>query len=109
MTVIFMTKNILRILGQVLGLPSWHSGKESTLQCRRHKGQGFDSWVEKIPWCWKWQPTPVLLPGKFHGQRSLMGRSPQGLKESDTTEQLRMRTAKVLSRQTLVVAMSYLR
>ena len=38
-----------------------------------------------------------------------MGRSPQGLKESDTTEQLRMRTAKVLSRQTLVVAMSYLR
>ena len=35
-----------------------------------------------------WQPTPVLLPGKFHGQRSLVGYSPWGRKESDTTEQL---------------------
>ena len=36
----------------------------------------------------KWQPTPVLLPGKFHGQRSLVGYSPWGRKESATTEQL---------------------
>ena len=36
----------------------------------------------------KWQPTPVLLAGKFHGQRSLVGYSPWGHKESDTTEQL---------------------
>ena len=36
----------------------------------------------------KWQPTPVLLPGKFHGQRSLVGYSPWGCKESDTTERL---------------------
>ena len=36
----------------------------------------------------KQQPTPVLLPGKFHGERSLTGYSPQGHKESDTTEQL---------------------
>ena len=35
----------------------------------------------------KWQPTPVLLPGKSHGQRSLVGYSPQGCKESDSTEQ----------------------
>ena len=35
----------------------------------------------------KWQPTPVLLPGKSHGQRSLVGYSPEGRKESDTTEQ----------------------
>ena len=34
----------------------------------------------------EWQPTPVFLPGKFHGQRSLVGCSPQGHKESDTTE-----------------------
>ena len=34
----------------------------------------------------KWQPTPVFLPGKFHGQRSLAGHSPWGLKESDMTE-----------------------
>ena len=42
----------------------------------------------KIPWRRKWQPTPVLLPGKFHGQRSLVSYSPWGLKESDTTERL---------------------
>ena len=39
-------------------------------------------------WRRKWQPTPVLLPGKFHGWRSLVGYSPIGHKESDTTEQL---------------------
>ena len=48
----------------------------------------FDPWVGKIPWRRKWQPTPVLLPGKFHGLRSLVGYSPWGRKESDTTEQL---------------------
>ena len=37
----------------------------------------------------KWKSTPVLLPGKSHGQKSLVGYSPCGLKESDTTEQLR--------------------
>ena len=36
----------------------------------------------------KWQPTPVFLPGKFHGQKSLVGYSPWGCKESDMTEQL---------------------
>ena len=41
------------------------------------------------PFPMKWQPTPVLLPGKSHGQRSLVGCSPWGHKESDTTEQLR--------------------
>ena len=52
------------------------SGKESACQCRRHKKHGFDPWVGKIPWRWKWQPTPVFLPRKFHGQRSLVGYSP---------------------------------
>ena len=45
-----------------------------------------ETWVEKIPWRRKWQPTPVFLPGKFHGQRSLVGYSPWGHQESDTTE-----------------------
>ena len=36
----------------------------------------------------QWHPTPVLLPGKSHGQRSLVGRSPWGFEESDMTEQL---------------------
>ena len=38
------------------------------------------------PWSRVWQPTPVFLPGEFHGQRSLAGYSSQGHKESDTTE-----------------------
>ena len=43
-------------------------------------------WVGKIPWRRKWQPTPVLLPVKSHGRRSLVGYSPWGSKESETTE-----------------------
>ena len=39
-----------------------------------------------IQWRRKWQPTPVLLPRKFHGWRSLVGYSPWDRKESDTTE-----------------------
>ena len=47
---------------------------------------GFNLWVGKIPWRRKWQSTPVLMPGKFHGWRSLVSYSPWGHKESDTTE-----------------------
>ena len=39
-------------------------------------------------WRRQWHPTPVLLPGKSHGQRSLVGCSPWGREESDTTERL---------------------
>ena len=46
-------------------------------RCRRC---GFDPWIGKIPWKKKWQPTPVFLPGKCHGQRSLVGCSPWGHK-----------------------------
>ena len=48
-------------------------GKESTFQCKRH---GFDPWVKKIPQRGEWQPSPVFLPGKSHGQRSLAGCHP---------------------------------
>ena len=67
-------------------LPRWLSGKESVCQCSRHRRPRFNPWVKKIPWRRKWQPTPVFLPGKFHGQRSLVGYSPWGCKESDKTE-----------------------
>ena len=53
------------------------------LQCGR---PGLNPWFGKIPWRRKWQPAPVLLPGKFHGWRSLVGYSPQGRKELDLTE-----------------------
>ena len=46
----------------------------------------FDPWVRKIPWRGAWQPTPVSLPGKSRGQRSLVGYSPRDHKESDTTD-----------------------
>ena len=64
--------------------PGGASGKEPTSQSRRCQGHGFDPWVRKIPWRGAWQPTPVLLPGESHGQRSLVGYSPQGRKESGT-------------------------
>ena len=47
---------------------------------------GSDQYVQKIPWRSKWQNTPVFLPGKSHGQRSLVGYSPWGCTELDTTE-----------------------
>ena len=49
---------------------------------------GSIPWVGKIPWGRKWQPTLVFLPGKSHGQSSLVGYSPWSCKESDTTERL---------------------
>ena len=58
------------------------------LQWRRPR---FHPWVGKIPWRREWQPTPVFLPGEFHGQRSLGPGRLQSMgvhKESDTTEQL---------------------
>ena len=56
---------------------------KNPLQCRRC---WFGPWVEKIPWRRKWQPTPVFLPGKSHGQRSLAGCGPWSHKELDITE-----------------------
>ena len=59
------------------GFPGGAVVKEPTCQCRKCKSR-------------KWQPTPVFLPEKSHGQRSLAGYSPWGCQEPDTTEQLRM-------------------
>ena len=67
-------------------LPRQCSGKESICQCRRRKRLGFSLRVGKIPWRRKWQPTPVFLPENSHKQRDLVGYSPRGRKESDTTE-----------------------
>ena len=46
----------------------------------------LDPWVGKICWRREWQPTPIFLPRESHGQRSLVGYSPQGHRESDKTE-----------------------
>ena len=58
-----------------MGLPWWER-------------PGFDPWVGKIAWRREWQPSPVFLPGNFHGQRSLAGYSPWDRKELDTNERL---------------------
>ena len=55
-------------------------GSEFACQCRRHMRGRFNPWVRKIPCRRKWQPTTVILPGKFHGQKSLAGYSLRGHK-----------------------------
>ena len=56
-----------------MGLPGGAMIK-NLCQCRRCKRLMFSPWVGKIPWSKKWHPTtPLFLPGKFHGPRSLVG------------------------------------
>ena len=71
-------EKIGQIFQNALGFPGGSVVKKQTkihLPCRR---LGFHPWVEKIPWRRKWQSTLVFLPGKSHGQRSLVGSSPWG-------------------------------
>ena len=65
---------------------SGSASKESTCPCRRYRRCRFDPWVRKSPWSRKWQPILVFLPGKSHGQKSLVGYSPWSCKELDMTE-----------------------
>ena len=67
--------------------------KEPACQYRRHKRCGFESWVGKISWRRKWQTTPVLLPGKSHGQRSPVGYSPWGRRVGHNWSDLALSTS----------------
>ena len=86
---LFKSHSFLQILvpmiASIMDFPGGSVGKSLCLQCGR---PGFEPWVGKIPWRRKWQSTPGLLPRKSHWQRSLVGYSPWGRKESDTTERL---------------------
>ena len=62
-------------------LSQWLSGKESTCPCLPVQEAQVHPWVGTIPWKRKWQSTSVFLPGKSHGQRSLLGYSPWGCKK----------------------------
>ena len=64
------------------------SGEESACPCRGSRRCGFNPQVRKIPQRKKWQPTPVYLPEKSHGERSLVGYRPWGRREWDTAERL---------------------
>ena len=66
-----------------MGFPGSSEGKE--FACNTGD-PGFNPWVRKNPWRKEWLLTPVFLPGKSHGQRSLVGDNPGGHKELDTTE-----------------------
>ena len=81
-------RHIIRKLTQHMinrGLHRWPTSTESTCQYRR---PGLDPWVGKIPWRRRQQLTAVFLPGKSHGEGSLVGYSPRGHKESGTTRRL---------------------
>ena len=73
-------------------LPSFHlafpGSSDSRESACNPRDPGSIPVLGGFPWRRKWQPTPVFLPGKSHGQRSLAGYSPWGRKESDTTERL---------------------
>ena len=60
--------------------------QEPTCQRRRGKRCRFNCWVGKIPWRRKWQFSPIFLPGKFHGERSLVGYCLWEHRELDMTE-----------------------
>ena len=79
----------------IKGLPRWISSKEST--CKAGDA-GDASWIlgREDPWRRKWIPTPIFLRGKSHGQRILVGYSPQDCKEWHMTEQL---THRVLTKR----------
>ena len=66
----------------ILNLPILNGGASQVAQWQRIRlpmqETRFDPWVRKIPRGMKWQPTPVSLPGKSHGQRSVAGYSPRG-------------------------------
>ena len=72
------------------GIPWWLGKESDAMQEPQEAGAsgdvGLDPWVRKIPWRREWQPTPVFLPGEFHGQKSLEGYSPWGHKELDMTK-----------------------
>ena len=84
---IWTTREVLNRLQYSVnrGFPGGSDNKESACNAG---GPGFDPWVGKILWKREWQPTPLFLPGEFHGYRSLVGWSPWGCKESDTSEWL---------------------
>ena len=71
----------------IWGFPGGALGKDSACKGRRCKRLGFDSWVGKIPWGRKWQPSPAFLLGRFCGQRSLEGYTVSGVAKSHMIEQ----------------------
>ena len=64
----------------------WTHHRLEAIQLAWCQGDAGSIRVQKIPWSSKWQPAPIVLPGKSHGQRSLASCSPWGRKEWDMSE-----------------------
>ena len=75
-----LPRSLISCSGSQGGFLGGASGEEPAYQCRRH-----ETWIRSLGKR-AWQPTLAFLPGESHGQRSLVGYSPQGCKKSDTTE-----------------------
>ena len=73
-------------VNSIMGFPAGTGGKEPACQCKRQKKHGFNPWIGKIPWRRAWLQTLVFLLEECHGQRSLVGSSSKGHKESDRTK-----------------------
>ena len=73
----------LRCVTGTVGFPGGSDGKESACNAG---DPGSIPGLGRAPGEGKWQPTPVFLPGEFHGQRNLVGYSPRGRKELDTAD-----------------------
>ena len=67
------------------GFPSGSAVKNQPAM-QETQESGFELWIRKIPWRRAWQPTPIFLPGKSHGERGLAGYGPWVCKELDMTE-----------------------
>ena len=74
------------LLLQSLGLPRWYSGENILLPMQKTQGTRVWSLGQEDPRRRKWQSAPVLLPGKSHGQKSLVAYSQWDHKELDMTE-----------------------
>ena len=86
--VILMAEHILHIYNFIpvnVGLPRWCSGKRIHLPMQRMQEMWIQPLGQEDPLEKEMQPTPVFLPGKSHGQRSMVGYSPWGRKELDMT------------------------
>ena len=75
------------LLERNLGFPNDSSGKEYTCNAGDIGDMGLSPGLGRSPWRRKWQTTPIFLSEKSHGQRSLAGYCPKGLKELDMTKQ----------------------
>ena len=85
----FGQQNVIEV---ILGFPGGSVVKNPPAKAGDSGDAGLIPGVKKLPWRRKWQPTPVFLPEESHGQRILVGYSPQGHKEQYTTKELSMHT-----------------